>query len=84
VQVVPASECLTRRVTFPSISTLLIVFQRLIDHYAEPFLYPSYCSASIVRLRETGLEGLDWIQLAQYWAQFRTLVKMILGLQVPW
>jgi hypothetical protein len=34
-------------------------------------------------LEEIGLGGVDWIDLAPYTEQFRTLVKMVMNLQVP-
>jgi hypothetical protein len=34
-------------------------------------------------LRETGLDGMDWIDLAQDRHEWRTLVNMVMNLQVP-
>jgi hypothetical protein len=34
-------------------------------------------------LRETGLDGMDWIELAQDREQWRALVSMVMNLQVP-
>jgi hypothetical protein len=32
--------------------------------------------------REIGWEGMDWIELAQYRAQWRALVNMVMNIQV--
>jgi hypothetical protein len=34
-------------------------------------------------LRETGWDGVDWIDMVQNRNQWRTLVNMVLNLQVP-
>jgi hypothetical protein len=34
-------------------------------------------------LRESGLEGMDWIDLAEDRAQWRALVKTVINLLVP-
>jgi hypothetical protein len=34
-------------------------------------------------LRETGWDGVDWIDMAQDRDQFRTLVNMVLNLRIP-
>jgi hypothetical protein len=34
-------------------------------------------------LREIGINGSNWIQLAQYWVQWRAFVNTILNLRVP-
>jgi hypothetical protein len=34
-------------------------------------------------LRETGWDGMDWIDLAQDRDQWKVLVKMVMNLQVP-
>jgi hypothetical protein len=34
-------------------------------------------------LREIGLGGMDWIDLAQNWDQWRALVNMVMNLWVP-
>jgi hypothetical protein len=34
-------------------------------------------------LREIGWEGVDWIELAQDRAQWRTLVNTVMNLRVP-
>jgi hypothetical protein len=34
-------------------------------------------------LREIGLSGMDWIDLAQDWGQWRALVYIVMNLQVP-
>jgi hypothetical protein len=34
-------------------------------------------------LREIGWDGVDWIDMAQDWDQWRTLVNTVLNLRVP-
>jgi hypothetical protein len=34
-------------------------------------------------LREIGLDGMDWIELAQDRGQWRTLVNTVMNLRVP-
>jgi hypothetical protein len=34
-------------------------------------------------LREIGINGLNWIQLAQYRVQWQAFVNMVMNLQVP-
>jgi hypothetical protein len=34
-------------------------------------------------LREIGLDGMDWIDLAQYSDQWRALVNIVMDLRVP-
>jgi hypothetical protein len=35
-------------------------------------------------LRETGLDGMDWIDLAQDRDQWKTLVNTVMNLRVPY
>jgi hypothetical protein len=35
-----------------------------------------------IGLRETGLDGVDWVDLAQYRDQWRALVNTVMNLQV--
>jgi hypothetical protein len=34
-------------------------------------------------LREIGLDGMDWIDLAQDWVQWRALVNKVMNFRVP-
>jgi hypothetical protein len=34
-------------------------------------------------LRETGIDGVNWIQLAQYRVQWRACVNTVMNLRVP-
>jgi hypothetical protein len=34
-------------------------------------------------LREVGWDGMDWIDVAQDWDQWRALVNMVMNLRVP-
>jgi hypothetical protein len=34
-------------------------------------------------LREIGWDGMDWIELAQDWDQWRALVNTVMNLRVP-
>jgi hypothetical protein len=34
-------------------------------------------------LRETGIDGLNWSQLAQDWVQWQAFVNIVMNLQVP-
>jgi hypothetical protein len=34
-------------------------------------------------LTETGLKGVDWIQMAQEWGRWRVLVNTVINLEVP-
>jgi hypothetical protein len=34
-------------------------------------------------LREIGWDGVDWIELAQGWVQWRALVNTVINLPVP-
>jgi hypothetical protein len=34
-------------------------------------------------LRKIGWDGMDWIDLAQDWDQWKALVNMVMNLQVP-
>jgi hypothetical protein len=36
-----------------------------------------------IDLRETGWDGMDWIDMAQDMDQWRALVNVVLNLQVP-
>jgi hypothetical protein len=36
-----------------------------------------------IDLRETGIDGANWIQVAQDWDQWRICVNMMMNLQVP-
>jgi hypothetical protein len=36
-----------------------------------------------IHVRETGWDGMDWINLAQNRDQWRALVNMVMNLQVP-
>jgi hypothetical protein len=36
-----------------------------------------------IDLRETGWDGVDWIDLAQYRDQWKVLVNTVMNLQVP-
>jgi hypothetical protein len=35
-------------------------------------------------LRKTGWDGVDWIDMAQDWDQWRALVNMVLNIRVPY
>jgi len=35
------------------------------------------------KYKETGCEGVDWIQLAQDWVQWRAVVNTVMKLRVP-
>jgi hypothetical protein len=37
----------------------------------------------IMDVRETGWDGMDWVDLAQDRDQWRTLVNMVMNLRVP-
>jgi hypothetical protein len=36
-----------------------------------------------MNLRETGIDGANWIRLAQDWVQWRAFVKTVMNLRVP-
>jgi hypothetical protein len=36
-----------------------------------------------IDLREFGCDGMDWMNLAQDWDQWRTLVNTVMNLRVP-
>jgi hypothetical protein len=36
-----------------------------------------------IDLREIGCDGMDWIELAQDWDQWRGLLNMVMNLQIP-
>jgi hypothetical protein len=38
---------------------------------------------SLIDLREIGLQGMDWIDLAQDRDEWRTLVNTVMNLRVP-
>jgi hypothetical protein len=34
-------------------------------------------------LREIGIDGANWIRLAQYWVEWRAFVNTVMNLRVP-
>jgi hypothetical protein len=36
-----------------------------------------------IYLREIGWDGMDWVDVAQDWDQWRALVNMVMNLRVP-
>jgi hypothetical protein len=46
-------------------------------------IYKIFVCVIIRALRETGWDGVDWIDMAQDRDQWRALVNMVLNLRVP-
>jgi hypothetical protein len=46
-------------------------------------LLPQYFEEYIILEWIVGWEGVDWMDLAQYWYQWRALVNMVMNLRLP-
>jgi hypothetical protein len=47
------------------------------------FLFNVKILLSLIDLREVGLDGMDWIDLAEDRGQWRALVNTVMNLRVP-